>query len=111
MRRQGNRLVGMSDSFCSWKAGWTLVSVFTSHYLCAGLTRHSQCVGETPDGEDFEAFIGAEKALEFKTLFSSWIYKIYRKCIIRESLILILISLPHQPCPNGVSLLLAHRQD
>ena len=38
----------------------------------------SQCTGMTPDGEDFEKFIGPKKAEEFKTLFSSWIHKIYR---------------------------------
>ncbi|KAF9642349.1 hypothetical protein BDM02DRAFT_3133146 [Thelephora ganbajun] len=38
---------------------------------------HFQCVGETPNGQDFEAFISAEKALEFKALFSSWVYMIY----------------------------------
>ena len=44
----------------------------------ADLTLLSQCSGETPDGKDFEAFIGAEKTEEFKQLFTSWIYKIYR---------------------------------
>ena len=33
----------------------------------------------TPDDEDFEKFVGAEKAKEIKQLFSSWIHKIYRK--------------------------------
>lgn len=41
-------------------------------------TLPSQCVGETALGQDFETFIGAEKAKELKTLFSSWIHKIYR---------------------------------
>ncbi|KAF9791998.1 hypothetical protein BJ322DRAFT_1015928 [Thelephora terrestris] len=38
---------------------------------------HFQSVGETIDGKDFEAFIGTEKANEFKQLFSAWIHKIY----------------------------------
>lgn len=37
----------------------------------------SKCSGSTPEGQDFETFIGAEKAQEFRTLFSSWIHKIY----------------------------------
>ena len=38
----------------------------------------SQCAGSTPKGQDFETFIGKEKATEFKSLFSSWIHLIYR---------------------------------
>ena len=50
-----------------------------SHPLAGShFTPSSQCVGETAGGEDFEAFIGAAKAKEFKALFSSWIHKIYR---------------------------------
>ena len=44
-----------------------------------GLTFHSLCAGETPDNQDFEAFIGPEKVAEFKNLFSRWIHTIYRK--------------------------------
>ena len=38
----------------------------------------SQCLGETPDGQDFDAFVGVEKAKEIKGLFSSWIDTIFR---------------------------------
>ena len=44
---------------------------------------YSQCVGMTSGGEDFERFIGREKADEFKALFSSWIHKIYRSSFFR----------------------------
>lgn len=41
----------------------------------------------TPNGEDFEAFIGAEKAKEFKALFSAWIAQIYRmSCFLLSGL-------------------------
>ncbi|KAF9782108.1 hypothetical protein BJ322DRAFT_1110992 [Thelephora terrestris] len=36
-----------------------------------------QCAGTTPQGQDFESFIGSEKAKEFKALFSSWIHVLY----------------------------------
>jgi len=36
-------------------------------------------LGATPGGEDFETFIGVEKAEEIKGLFTSWIHRIYRK--------------------------------
>ena len=39
----------------------------------------SHCVGSTADGQDFESFIGPEKAKEMKALFSSWIHAVYRK--------------------------------
>ena len=58
---------------------------FTSEYLLipspladSHFALSSQCVGETPTGQDFEAFMGPEKAKEFKGLFSSWINTIYR---------------------------------
>jgi hypothetical protein len=69
----------MSNRFCGWKASWAFVSVFYFSPSVISLTHPSQCVGETPDGEDFEVFIGAEKANEIKQLFSSWVYNIYRK--------------------------------
>jgi hypothetical protein len=78
VRRQGDYLVGVSNSFRSWTASWTFVSVFHL-FSVIGLIRRSKCTGETPDGDDFEAFIGTEKATEFKTLFTSWIHKIYRE--------------------------------
>ena len=33
-------------------------------------------------GQDFESFIGVEKAKEFRALFSSWIAKIYRASLV-----------------------------
>jgi len=52
----------------------------------------SQCVGETARGEDFESFIGVEKAKEFKALFSLWIHKIYRAsrlcCVFLQSFLI-----------------------
>lgn len=53
----------------------------SSFYLsCSitGLTALSQCSGETSDGKDFEAYIGAEKAQELKQLFTNWVCEIYR---------------------------------
>ena len=79
---QRDFLVGVPNPFCRWKASWTLVSALCSLYfvlLLIPLPYSSQCLGETPDGEDFEAFIGTEKANEFKKLFSNWVHKIYRK--------------------------------
>jgi hypothetical protein len=55
------------------------VSVFYFSLPLVSLIRRSQCVGMTPDKQDFAAFIGADKANEFKLLFTNWIYKIYRK--------------------------------
>ena len=52
---------------------------FYLSFSIIGLTQSSQCVGETPDGEDFKSFVGVEKTLEIKVLFSSWIHKIYHK--------------------------------
>jgi hypothetical protein len=51
--------------------------------LCSPLTLttfSSQCAGTTPQGQDFETFIGSEKAKEFRALFSLWIHKLYRAC-------------------------------
>ena len=44
----------------------------------------SHCVGSTADkdGRDFESFVGAEKAQEIKTLFSSWIHAVYRELFL-----------------------------
>jgi hypothetical protein len=48
-----------------------------THFLLSLLS--SQCVGTTPEGLDFEGFIGPQKAKEFKSLFTAWIAKIYRQ--------------------------------
>jgi hypothetical protein len=53
---------------------WVFCSLFSAH----SNNLSSQCAGTTPQGEDFETFIGNEKAKEFKALFSSWVHKIYR---------------------------------
>ena len=63
-------MVGVSNSFRSRKAGWTFVSVFCLFSVVI-LIHYSKCTGETPDGQDFEAHIGAEKAAEFRDLFTS----------------------------------------
>ena len=44
---------------------------FYLSFSIISLTQSSQCVGETPDSEDFKSFVGVEKALEIKVLFSS----------------------------------------
>ena len=41
----------------------------------------SKCAGKTPNGQDFEAFIGAEKAAELKLLFTSWVQTVYRELL------------------------------
>lgn len=66
---------------------------FRLSFYTISLTQPSQCVGATPDNEDFETFIGAEKAKEIKGLFTNWIHKIYRKLsfIISGPLLLVLI--------------------
>ena len=76
---EGDFLVGVSNRFCRRKASWAFVSAFLLPPSVIGLIRPSQCVGETPEGKDFEAFIGTEKAKEIKQLFSSWIHNIYRR--------------------------------
>ena len=77
--RQGDRVVSVSDPLCGRQAGWSFVSLARSSRILPSLIlSSSQCMGETPEGEDFEAFIGAEKAQELKQLFSRWIHKIYR---------------------------------
>ena len=43
------------------------------------LTCHSKYSGAMPEGQDFKLFIGAEKANEFKILFSNWVHTIYCK--------------------------------
>jgi len=57
------------------------------------LTPLSQCSGETHNGQDFDAFVGVEKAKEIHGLFSSWIDAIFRTYYIVScrSLALILI--------------------
>ena len=77
---EGDHVVGVSDAFRGWTAGWTFVSLFYL-FSVVSLIRRSKCTGETPDGEDFEAFIGAEKATELKSLFTNWVHKIYRELL------------------------------
>lgn len=79
MLREGHRLVGVSNSSPRWKAGCSFVSPLYFLLSVVVLTYHSKCSGKTTDGQDFEAFIGAEKAEEMKQLFSNWIHTIYRK--------------------------------
>ena len=66
---------------------------FRLSFYTISLIQPSQCVGATPDNEDFETFVGAEKAREIKGLFTSWIHKIYRKLssIVSGPLLLALI--------------------
>lgn len=78
MCREGYYLDGVSNPLSRWEAGWPFVSVFYLSLHVIILTCHSKCSGETPDGQDFETFIGAEKANEMKQLFSNWIHTIYR---------------------------------
>ena len=80
MCRQGDFLDGVPNPFLGRKARWTFVSAFYFLFLVISLTHyHSQSVGRTPDGQDFEAFIGTEKAKEFRVLFSNWVHTIYRE--------------------------------
>lgn len=79
VRREGDYLVGVSDPFRRRKASWIFVSVFCFLVSVTILMCRSKCTGETPEGQDFEAFIGAEKADEIKELFSTWIHTIYRE--------------------------------
>ena len=69
----------MSNAFHGQKASWAFVSVLHFLLSVASLIRRSKCTGETPDGKDFDAFVGAEKAQEIRSLFSNWIHKIYCK--------------------------------
>lgn len=81
MRCKGHRLVGLPGSLQGRETCCFLVSFLDSVFCLLLLTLSyfsSQCAGGTPGGQDFEAFIGAEKAKEFKTLFTSWIHTIYR---------------------------------
>ena len=47
----------------------------------------SHCSGLAVGGNDFEDFIGAEKAKEFKALFGAWIRKIYRALFLEVFLL------------------------
>ena len=97
---QGYYLVGLSESLQGWKACCLFVS-FSFSLHSQSLTRsvfYSQSVGMTPNGEDFEKFIGHEKAEEFKALFSSWIHKIYR-----SSIFCYILFEPHLTSPVATS--------
>ena len=111
MCRQGDLLVGGSNPFCRWQASWALVSAFHTFYTTAFLIPPSLSVGSTRDGQDFEAFIGPQKADEFKRLFSSWISNIYRESVICTSPLPLLTSGSCQPRANGPSSVSVHRQD
>ena len=80
MCRSGHYLARLSNSRERWKTCWLFVSVsvLSPYPQIPTLSLSSQCVGSTAGGQDFESFLGVEKAKEFKELFSSWIYKIYR---------------------------------
>lgn len=79
MRRKGYNVGCLSDSQCERKTDRLLVSHRFFHSSSAvPLSFLSQCFGESPDGQDLEAYMGAEKTREFKELFTGWIRTIYR---------------------------------
>ena len=81
MRREGYRLAGLSGSLQGWTTRRFLVRFLIPipHLRLLTLsTFFSQCAGSTPQGQDFEAFIGTKKATEFKTLFTTWVHTVYR---------------------------------
>jgi hypothetical protein len=95
--RQGDQLVGLPDP-CQRRKTYRLFvgsPGFLSPFVV--LTRSilsSNCVGATPDGKDFEAFIGPEKAKEFKALFASWALAIYRSSYLRPIPLRASLTLP-----------------
>lgn len=79
MRRKGDHVGRLSVSPCERKTGWLLVSNQFLHSSSVVFSSFlSQCFGKSPDGKDFEAHIGAEKAREIKALFADWIDTMYR---------------------------------
>ena len=51
---------------------------------------------------DFEAFVGEEKAKEFRALFTAWIQKIYRALFPEIHPLTTVTDHPTQPPANGV---------
>lgn len=75
-------MVGLPVSLKGWKACRIFVGFLNPNPSFAPSLLFppfsSQCAGNTPEGKDFEEFIGTTKANEFRTLFTSWIHTIYR---------------------------------
>lgn len=75
-------LVGLRLHICEYFYFSFRISIFTLP---------SKCLGQTPDGQDFDTFVGAEKAKEIKGLFSSWIDTIFRTLCVLTCRLLALV--------------------
>ena len=103
-------MASMPDSLSGWRADWIFVGVCSYSFSAVFLIRSSHCVGSTAEGRDFESFVGAEKAQEIRTLFSSWIHAVYRESFLaRKLLVSVLTGVLFQPSLIGLSSPLTRR--